>query len=171
MKAEAISKTEINRIMKKITKPFIWVSIREPENDDDYCWVSEYELCKDTLILNFGDMCCDDWSEEGIMKIQREVPSFVPFNLLMKRELDNFISKNNDVELCIINCHAGVSRSPALGAYIERETGETDWFTKFYESPIRLPCYYICRILNLPIKETKVTQKMRERGNYYAKDL
>lgn len=65
---------------------------------------AESETCKDVLTLFFDD-------------IDREVEGATLFSEEQADEIIDFVRKNKDVDTLLIHCHAGESRSRAVGAF------------------------------------------------------
>lgn len=154
MVTKAIGFKEIDNCFKAVKRPFIWISIREPEENGFHIYdMSIPPNCISTLVLKFHDLISDDYSVEGIVEAENKLRNFIPFNLEMKRQVEDFILDNIYTELCIVNCYAGISRSSALAAYIEKLTGESAWYNKYYKTKGKSPTRYMCRILGLPISD------------------
>lgn len=73
------------------------------------------------LIMHFGD-----YSEEFVLRVMHEGPTGI-FNDYKAKVLYDFIKKNKDKKMAVIHCGAGISRSGAVGAFIQDTYGTQTW--------------------------------------------
>ena len=89
----------------------------------------------DTLHLQF-----DDWNEKQKKLIEKEYPqsekrkAMVYFSELHARRIIRFVKKHLDkIELVIVQCDAGISRSPGVAAALSKcINGDDSYFFKRY---------------------------------------
>jgi len=113
---------KVNEICKSINCKFINISITNPNKDDLEIVHNENRL--DTLFLKFADFD-EEWDtarkEDVITNDQA-------------KEIINFVKKYKDkVDMIVVNCEAGLSRSPAVGGAIAKWLNNDDslFFKKF----------------------------------------
>lgn len=90
------------------------------------------------LILQFNDEDWEDFTEEK-QKIM--------FKKGQAKKIFDFVNKyKNEVDYFIVNCHAGISRSGAIGLWIVRYLGldENEFLKKH---PLIMPNKYVLNIL------------------------
>lgn len=120
----------------KFDKPHIVISIKTPgANKAD---IKPNFACLDKLFLEFQDIDlakCDKYID---------CPELHPFNKKQAVEIIEFINFHlENIEGLIVNCEAGVSRSPAIAAAIALLLGQDNqiYFKKY------LPNMYVYRTL------------------------
>lgn len=69
-----------------------------------------------------------------------------------KRIID-FVERNKDKENILVQCYAGVSRSGAVGSFINDKYGSEEYDTFMRYNPKIKPNYYIKSILNKVLRE------------------
>lgn len=94
------SRNEIESFPELITDSIAWITISDPDKNNISI------KAKNKLSLKFSDI------EEAIEKE-------ILFNELIAMEIINFITLHKDKKF-IINCEAGISRSAAVGLFIEK---------------------------------------------------
>jgi len=87
---------------------FALISIQSPDKNDGVLF-TKTDNCKDVLTLYFEDVV-----EEDIYGME----NLIIFNNSHADEILRFINDNTEVDYFIIHCHAGVSRSSAIGKFI-----------------------------------------------------
>lgn len=92
------------------------------------------------LTLQFNDEDWDDLTEEKLNK-------GIMFSERQAKKILDFVNKHkNNVDFFIVNCHAGISRSGAVGLWLVRYLGnsEEEFFKKH---PKVMPNQYVLNIL------------------------
>ena len=90
------------------------------------------------LIQYFDDVEEEITVKNGITKV---------FDETQAKELIDFINNNVEKELCIIHCSAGISRSGAIGTFIN-DYVKNDYFKFKKDNPHIHPNQHVMRILN-----------------------
>lgn len=97
---------------------YIVISIRSTPSPITF---TETDYLKGSLILQFADIE-PSWIEEngGVeeLKGKTDVPLIV-FSEEMAEQIIQFVQDHQDVETILVHCDAGVSRSRAVGAYLD----------------------------------------------------
>lgn len=97
---------------------YIVISIRSTPSPITF---TETEYLKGSLILQFADIE-PSWVEENggveFLKDKTDVPLIV-FSEEMAKQIIQFVQNHQDVETILVHCDAGVSRSRAVGAYLD----------------------------------------------------
>jgi len=97
---------------------YIVISIRSTPSPITF---TETEYLKGSLTLQFADIE-PSWVEEngGVeeLKGKTDVPLIV-FSEEMAEQIIQFVQDHQDVETILVHCDAGVSRSRAVGAYLD----------------------------------------------------
>jgi dual specificity phosphatase, catalytic domain len=97
---------------------YIVISIRSTPSPITFI---ETDYLKGSLILQFADIE-PSWVEEngGVeeLKGKTDVPLIV-FSEEMAEQIIQFVQDHQDVETILVHCDAGVSRSRAVGAYLD----------------------------------------------------
>ena len=97
---------------------YIVISIRSTPSPITF---TETDYLKGSLILQFADIE-PSWVEEngGVeeLKGKTDVPLIV-FSEEMAEQIIQFVQDHQDVETILVHCDAGVSRSRAVGAYLD----------------------------------------------------
>lgn len=97
---------------------YIVISIRSTPSPITF---TETDYLKGSLILQFADIE-PSWVEEngGVeeLKGKTDVPLIV-FSEEMAEQIIQFVQDHQDVETILVHCNAGVSRSRAVGAYLD----------------------------------------------------
>jgi predicted protein tyrosine phosphatase len=100
------------------------------------------------LTLEFHDI------EEATDKKVPEWRRYTAFSNEMARELYQFIKRNKDKKTCFVHCAAGVSRSGAVGSFIQSVTG-SDWEQFKRDNPQIRPNNRVLRMLNAERRKDK----------------
>ena len=103
-------------------KPYIVISITDPNLFRQFFPKSKNRL--DVLRLQFHD-----WTKDALEKHGKELveQGYVFFNKRMAKEIIEFINKYRDkIELIMIHCEAGISRSAAVGAALAKCLGQSN---------------------------------------------
>ena len=127
-------------------KDYAFISIlNSPNNtwfgDDDYFFTSVFKLQhENVLILTFDD-------------VENQSPGNIPFSEEMADMVLDFVNKNKERDF-IIHCAAGISRSGAIGSFINNYV---QWdFQRFkIENPQIQPNARVLRMLNNKAWEMK----------------
>jgi dual specificity phosphatase, catalytic domain len=97
---------------------YIVISIRSTPSPITF---TETDYLKGSLILQFADIE-PSWVEENggveFLKDKTDVPLIV-FSEEMAKQIIQFVQDHQDVETILVHCDAGVSRSRAVGAYLD----------------------------------------------------
>lgn len=97
---------------------YIVISIRSTPSPITF---TETDYLKGSLILQFADIE-PSWVEENggveFLKDKTDVPLIV-FSEEMAKQIIQFVQDHQDVEMILVHCDAGVSRSRAVGAYLD----------------------------------------------------
>ena len=97
---------------------YIVISIRSTPSPITF---TETDYLKGSLILQFADIE-PSWVEENggveFLKDKTDVPLMV-FSEEMAKQIIQFVQDYQDVETILVHCDAGVSRSRAVGAYLD----------------------------------------------------
>jgi predicted protein tyrosine phosphatase len=78
--------------------------------------------------------------------------STIPFNRSHGDALIDFIQRNKDAKVCIVHCTAGISRSGAVGTFIN-DFMEQDYYEFLQDNPHILHNSHILSMLNKIIRE------------------
>ena len=92
------------------------------------------------MIMHFGD-----FSEEWVNKVIHEGPTGI-FNEYKAHKVYEFIKANKEKGEAILHCSAGISRSGAIGAFINDLYGE-DHQTFMFRNPRIEPNSYMTKML------------------------
>lgn len=76
-----------------------------------------------------------------------EIVEMKAFNIHQARELFQFIKKHKDKELCVLHCTAGVSRSGAVGTFINDYVGG-NWNELMRKNPSIIPNTHVYKLLH-----------------------
>lgn len=137
------SKAEFDGIMKRkgITndnvesyKATFLISINNTFGTDE---VPYFENKENVMVLFFDDVEQDVETHEGTAKAFTESQAL---------ELFSFIKKHKNKESCIVHCAAGISRSGAVGTFINDYFGE-DWIEFKKQNPFICPNGLVLRML------------------------
>ncbi len=134
MRKHGISDTNVNSQSKTI-----FISINGTEDTGEYPYLKEASNVK---VLFFDDVEEDHYKEmDGKTLIAKA------FTEDQGRELIEFLDRNKDKESCIVHCAAGISRSGAVGTFVN------DYFRGDYKEFKKnnrhiLPNGQVLRILN-----------------------
>jgi predicted protein tyrosine phosphatase len=79
--------------------------------------------------------------------IGNEVEGYLVFTKNMAKELFQFIKRNRNKKTCVVHCSAGISRSGAVGSFIQGYCGG-DWELFKKDNPHILPNGRVLRMLN-----------------------
>lgn len=97
---------------------YIVISIRSTPSPITF---TETDYLKGSLILQFADIE-PSWVEENggveFLKDKTDVPLIV-FSEEMAKQIIQFVQDHQDVETILVHCDASVSRSRAVGAYLD----------------------------------------------------
>ncbi len=108
-------------------------------NNKDTCYISIYDDMSKPAIPKHDyvlQLCFDDVTSRDEPELQKYKISYILFTEVMARQIKTFIEKiSNTCKTLVINCHAGISRSGAVGIvlndYFNKEHYKEDW-TNFY---------------------------------------
>ena len=101
------------------------------------------------MIMHFGD-----YSEEYVYRTIHEGPTGL-FNEYKAKKLYQFIKKNKDKSMVVIHCGAGISRSGAVGTFIQ-DTYGTVSYEDFKRKNARIqPNNHILKLLQKELKKDK----------------
>lgn len=95
----------VQRLKDKWTDDICFISILDPDNKNNY----------------FPDK--EDYKTVWFYDLEFELGDYKIFNSEIAKELVDFIKLNKDKKACIVHCSAGVSRSGAVGEFIQRKLG------------------------------------------------
>ena len=109
------------------------ISIQEIENGGNGFIFTKTNHCKDVLTLYFSDINPELLSKEEMIEIEKlkEIGYCKFFDESDAKKIKKFISKLEDlkVDVLLIHCAAGVSRSMAVGAAIDKYLTDNDsWY-------------------------------------------
>jgi len=119
MKIQITDELKITKYIEK--EPHVVISIQDPSHE--FVKLSEQEARQDWLGLKFHDL--DDIFIPELYGVQTNAVIFTKVDGL--RILNFYNEWKNKVDLLIIHCVAGVSRSPAIGAALLRIDGQLDF--------------------------------------------
>ncbi len=154
MKVFITSKTAFDRLMKSkgITnenvenhKKTFFISINDTSGTNE---IPYFENKKNVKVLFFDDVETD--LEIPILGT-KEVKVAKAFTSVQAKELLEFIESNKDKESCIVHCAAGISRSGAVGTFINDYFGE-NWFEFKKTNPHIHPNGLVLRLLKNELK-------------------
>lgn len=97
---------------------YIVISIRSTPSPITF---TETDYLKGSLILQFADIEPSFVEENGgveFLKDKTDVPLIV-FSEEMAEQIIQFVQDHQDVETILVHCDAGISRSRAVGAYLD----------------------------------------------------
>lgn len=136
MKVYILSKTEfeksvVPKLKDKWSDKSFFISILDPDNPDE-------NYFKDS----------ENYKTIRVWDLEETVGNYTQiFNERQAKELTVFIEQNKDKESCIVHCSAGVSRSGAIGEFINDLYGES--YRVFRKRNFRIiPNQLIKRLLN-----------------------
>ena len=90
----------------KTDVPYIHISIRSPKTDDAY--IGDNESCKGSLFLKFHDL-------------DRKYNDYKLFDSLDAHKILKFVNHFiEEIELIVVNCEAGVSRSAGVAGALSK---------------------------------------------------
>lgn len=149
MKVLVKNKLEFDKAMKESgidnsnveQKDVLFVSINDTEGR-----VSEpyFENKENVLVLYFDDTTKD--MEVPILGTN-EIKKVIAFTKKQADKIIDFLDKNKDKKLAVIHCAAGVSRSGAVGQFINDYFGG-DYFKFKQNNPHIHPNPHVSRLLN-----------------------
>lgn len=127
------------------TKTF-FISINDTEGTDEVPYFNDKSNVK---VLFF-----DDVETDLTIPIigTKEVKTAKAFTPTQARELIDFIDKNKDKESCIVHCAAGISRSGAVGTFVNDYLGG-DYNSFKKQNPYILPNGLVLQLLNRALAE------------------
>lgn len=149
MKVLVKSKLEFDKIMKENgidnsnveQKDILFISI----NDTVGMFSEPYFQNKENvLVLHFDDITNDI---EVPTLSTNEIKKIIAFTEKQAGKIIDFLDKNKDRKLAIVHCAAGISRSGAVGQFINDYFGE-DYFKFKKNNPHIHPNPYVLRLLN-----------------------
>jgi len=79
--------------------------------------------------------------------IGNEIEGYLVFTKIMAKELFQFIKRNKNRKTCVVHCSAGISRSGAVGSFIQGYC-DGDWEQFKKNNPHILPNGRVLRMLN-----------------------
>lgn len=102
---DLFEKSVVTKLLNKWSDKAFFISILDPDNKESY----------------FQDR--ENYKTVWFYDLEFELGDYKIFNSEIAKELVNFIDRNKDKKTCIIHCTAGVSRSGAIGEFIQRKLG------------------------------------------------
>jgi predicted protein tyrosine phosphatase len=155
MKVFVISKANFDSLMKRKditndnvedkTKTF-FISINDTRGTDE---VPYFENKQNVKILFFDDVEEDiDVSVIGSNE-RKTAKAFTP---IQAKELLEFIDNHKDKESCIVHCAAGISRSGAVGTFVN-DYFSGDYFEFKRQNPYIHPNGLVLRLLKAAVAE------------------
>ena len=155
MKVFVTSKTAFDDLMKRKgitnenveshTKTF-FISINDSCGTDE---IPYFENKANVRVLFFDDVETD--LEIPIIGT-KEVQVAKAFTNVQAKELLDFIDSHKDKESCIVHCAAGISRSGAVGTFVNDYYGG-DWFEFKKQNPYIHPNGLVLRMLKGAVAE------------------
>jgi predicted protein tyrosine phosphatase len=94
------------------------------------------------LILKF-----DDLTDEEFERTNLHGKGYILFGEEHAKKIIKFLERNKEKEYCLVHCAAGVSRSGAVGTFINDFFSRTDYFTFMKENSSIKPNAYILSTL------------------------
>jgi predicted protein tyrosine phosphatase len=155
MKVFITSKTAFDNLMKRkrITnenvesyKKTFFISINDSCGTDE---IPYFENKENVKVLFFDDVEKD--LEVPIIGTNK-VLTAKAFTSVQARELLEFIERHKDKESCIVHCAAGISRSGAVGTFVNNFYGG-DWFELKKQNPYIHPNGLVLRLLKDALAE------------------
>ena len=166
MKVFITSKTAFDDMMKRkgITnenvetyKKTFFISINDTCGTDETPY---FENKDNVIVLFFDDVETDIQTKHGIAKA---------FTNIQAKQLLQFIDRNKDKESCIVHCAAGISRSGAVGTFVN-DYFKGDWFEFKKTNPYIHPNGLVFRLLKKAAMETRHSMRKAKGKNllWYA---
>ncbi len=123
-----------------------FISITAPYKEDDLDYPEEHYFDKNySNVLNLE---FDDTTEEENEHLSKSgKKELILFSKEQAKKIIEFIELNKHVETLYVHCLAGVSRSGAVGMFINDLYGEENYFEFSNRNPYIHPNYYIVGIL------------------------
>lgn len=156
MKVFIIGKETFDGLMKKrgITNDNVesqsktfFISINDTRGTDE---VPYFENKSNVKVIYFDDIDQDiDDPKWGLIKA---------FSIEQAKELVDFIDKQKDKESCIVHCAAGISRSGAVGTFVNDYFRE-DWEEFKRQNPYISPNGLVLSLLNRVVREKEDTNE------------
>lgn len=131
MRIEVWNRREItNHNGTEIGESVAIISIAYPR--DDHPAITEWPGLEEVLRLSFHDI------DEQFKDIGKEIPSkYESMTDENGREVANFVEKHKDVDLLIVQCDAGISRSSGMAAAILKHQTGND--SRIFDNPRFVP--------------------------------
>lgn len=149
MRVKVLSKERFDDMMFRIRVPSdvgvqehtdkAFISILNSELPFSY-FTQDYS---NVLRLVFDDVTLEE-NEKRIKTGRRELKLFTPEQAEV---ILDFIQRNSHVETFYVHCLAGVSRSGAVGTFINDVYGEENFYDFCQSNPIIKPNYFILALL------------------------
>lgn len=118
--------------------------------------------CKLALNIHFSDIDPKDFEEEEFKKYTGELKPITEEDVKKIWAFVNDIEIRDDIEVLYVQCHAGVSRSPAVAAAIKMWHEEDD--RDYFRSKIYYPNMYVYeQLLKYKLDANDVSSIVEER--------
>lgn len=112
----------------EMQEPHVWISISDP-GDTTTLLINPHT--EDVLRLYFDDMeNYIEWERDGWDKIYKR--DCVMFDMDMGYMVFDFFQKHKRCENLMIHCHAGISRSAAIGSFLSQILGKKNFMDPPY---------------------------------------
>lgn len=115
-----------------------------PEMFDDIFFISI--LDPDFPDRLFND--CDNYKTWWFYDLEYEIGNYKPMNEKQAEEIYQFIKSNKDKKRCFVHCSAGISRSGAVGEFIQDILGTESYQDFKKRNPNITPNLHIKKLLN-----------------------
>lgn len=149
-------------------KKFAIISIQEPETNGSGILFTETASCKHVLTIKFSDI--DPiffYDHNEIFEEAIKTGKIILFSTEMAKEIKNFFDKiKDDIDLLIVHCSAGVSRSSAIAAVLNKYVNNTE--DLFFEKS--LPNMFIYNIMHKEIFGQYTKDLFRGNRKYILED-
>jgi len=119
-----------------------FISINSTEGNDMEPYFKEKH--SNVLTLYFDD--CNEYKKHPIIGCSGEFYEQIPMSEEQALEVVNFVEKMNDTSKVYVHCTAGVSRSGAVGAFINDYFGRS-WDKFKFDNPQVIPNSHISSLL------------------------
>lgn len=143
MKIVILSRLMAEKIDSDLDKPHAIISITDTREKDAN--VGNHPKCRGVLFLKFRDFDLSKMSIAARMQIDKLYPEEA-MNEFQAESMVNFVrDMMNEIEMLVVHCDAGVSRSAGAGAALAKcINGDDQWV---FDSPLYLPNMYVYRLV------------------------
>ena len=141
MHAVAISRVGAMALASKFSKPHIIISIQEPK--DKLIEFSPNKTRLAVLSIDFYDLDYNPsrWGKKETEEIKKQYGHGI-FKPKQARTIINFVEEWKDkIDLIVVHCEAGISRSPGVAAAINKVLTGSD--KSIFDNPMYIPNRYI----------------------------